>query len=298
MFEANLIALYSYVCERYEAELQYCCRRFSNNSQPLFTDQEAITIYLYAVHYEKRFKIKDIHDFALRYLLNWFPLLPSYQAFNNRMNRLCSVFQKLSSTILEQHLPTDCETDQVLTDSLPVITCSGKRSGKVAAAITSKGYCSTKGMYYYGLKIHLSGLRRNGTLPFPAHLVLSGAADNDLAVFKEQDSAYRDSCFYGDKAYCDKPYFSNLYETQGVTMLTPVKAVKGEGAWSRQFNKAADEVFSRAVSTVRQPVESLFNWLIEHTDIQRASKVRSVAGLITHVFGKIAAAFVSCIFNP
>ena len=51
-----------------------------------------------------------------------------------------------------------------------------------------------------------------------------------------------------------------------------------------------------AVSVVRQPIESLFNWLIEKTDFQRASKVRSTKGLIVHVFGKIAAAFIYLIF--
>jgi len=41
----------------------------------------------------------------------------------------------------------------------------------------------------------------------------------------------------------------------------------------------------------------LFNWLIQKTDIQRASKVRSSKGLIVHVFGRIAAAFIGLIFD-
>jgi hypothetical protein len=49
---------------------------------------------------------------------------------------------------------------------------------------------------------------------------------------------------------------------------------------------------------VRQPIEGLFNWLIEKTDFQRASKVRSTKGLLVHVFGKLAAAFIYLIFNP
>lgn len=66
----------------------------------------------------------------------------------------------------------------------------------------------------------------------------------------------------------------------------------------QQFDKAADDLFSKAVSRMRQPLEAFFNWLIERTDIQRASKVRSTKGLLTHVFGKLAAAFIYCIFNP
>ncbi len=81
-------------------------------------------------------------------------------------------------------------------------------------------------------------------------------------------------------------------------MLTPVKAIKGMAEQLRRFDKAADDLYSRAVSAVRQPIESLFNWLIEKTDIQAANKVRSTKGLLVHEFGKIAAAFIYCIFNP
>ncbi len=80
-------------------------------------------------------------------------------------------------------------------------------------------------------------------------------------------------------------------------MLTPVKLVKGEPEVLRQRDRAFNDLYSKAVSAVRQPIESLFNWLIEKTDIQRASKVRSTNGLLVHVFGKIAAAFLSPILN-
>lgn len=62
--------------------------------------------------------------------------------------------------------------------------------------------------------------------------------------------------------------------------------------------KLTVEPFSKTVSKIRQPIESFFNWLIEKTDIQRASKVRSTKGLLVHVFGKMAAAFIGLIFNP
>ncbi|MDR3133452.1 MAG: transposase [Prevotellaceae bacterium] len=56
--------------------------------------------------------------------------------------------------------------------------------------------------------------------------------------------------------------------------------------------KAYNDLFSAAVSRVRQPIESFFNWLIEKTTIQRASKVRSTAGLLVHLMGKITIAFI------
>jgi len=79
-------------------------------------------------------------------------------------------------------------------------------------------------------------------------------------------------------------------------MLTPVKGVKGKLEAIKQRDKAANNLLSKAVSTIRQPIEFLFNWLIVKTDIQRASKVRSTNGLLVHVFGKIAAAFIYLVF--
>jgi hypothetical protein len=79
-------------------------------------------------------------------------------------------------------------------------------------------------------------------------------------------------------------------------VLTPVKAVKNQAQVLIQRDKAANDLFSRAVSAIRQSIESLFNWIIEKTDIQRASKVRSTRGLPVHVFGRIAAAFIFLIF--
>ena len=79
-------------------------------------------------------------------------------------------------------------------------------------------------------------------------------------------------------------------------ILTPVKAVKNQAQVLTQRDKAANDLYSRAVSAIRQPIESLFNWIIEKTDIQRVSKVRSTRGLLVHVFGRIAAAFIFLIF--
>ena len=54
---------------------------------------------------------------------------------------------------------------------------------------------------------------------------------------------------------------------------------------------AADQLYSTAVATIRQPIESFFNWIEEKVKIQIASKVRSYNGLMVHVFGKLAVAF-------
>jgi len=292
----KLIEIYIYICERYEEELKYCCERFTNNNQPELTDQEIMTIYLYGIHEEQRFKVKQIHRFANEYLRSWFPSLGSYAAFNNRLNRLSEAFRHLVAPLLSEFQPKDCCLDQSLLDSMPIITCSGRRTPKVATELVNKGVCSSKGMYYHGLKLHALAFRRVDKLPFPERLLITPASFNDLSVFKEAWSDIINRCFWGDKIYYNKGFFEQLGTEKNSIMLTPVKAVKGQTDWEKQFNKAADDLFSKAVSKVRQPIESFFNWLIEKTDFQKASKVRSTRGLMVHVFGKIAAAFINLIF--
>ncbi len=292
----KLIEIYFYISEKYESNLKFLCERFSNNKEPKFSDVEIMTVYLYVIHHEQQYKIKHIHRFASEYLKSWFPDLPSYQAFNNRLNRLHNAFAKLTEVLLTENQPDNCLFDQSLLDSMPIITCSGKRKGKVAQEIVDKGYNSTKGFYYHGLKLHALGFRRIGKLPHPEQILFTQASVNDLALYKDAWSNISNRVFYGDKIYNDRAFFMDMKKDFNSEMLTPVKGVKGMSESVKQFNKAADDLFSTAVSKVRQPIESLFNWLIEKTDIQRASKVRSTKGLLVHVFGKLSAAFIELIF--
>nr|WP_320119458.1 transposase [uncultured Marinifilum sp.] len=288
----KLIRIYFLVCEKFE-ELQFYCERFSNNSKPEFTDQEIMTIYLYCMHYEEHIKVKQIHRFASDWLRSWFPKLVGYKAFNNRLNKLSGAFARLVEILLSDYQPEDCCLDQSLLDSMPIITCSGKRSGKVATEITDKGFCSTKGIYYYGMKLHLLGFRRIGKLPHPEQILFTPASVNDVNVFKEAWSGIENRTFFGDKIYFINELNQNMLKHQNSQTLAPIKGVKGMPDVIKQRIKAADNLFSTAVSRIRQPVEAIFNWLIEKTDIQKASKVRSTKGLMIHTFGRLAAAFIA-----
>lgn len=288
----NLVRIYCFICDIFN-ELEFYCERFSNNNKPDFTDQEIMAIYLYTVQHEGHFKVKQIHLFASRYLKSWFPRLGSYQAFNNRLNKLGGAFTRLVEILIEEYQPDDCCLDQSLLDSMPIITCSGKRSAKVATEITDKGYCSTKGIYYYGLKLHMLGFRRIGKLPHPEQILFTPASVNDVTVFKEAWSEIPNRTFFGDKIYFVNDLNQHMVKMYNSETLTPVKAVKGMADIIKQRIKAADDLFSTAVSRIRQPVESMFNWLIQKADIQNASKVRSTKGLMIHALGKLAAAFIT-----
>lgn len=288
--------IYYYVCEKFEENLQYRCERFSNNKEPKLTDQEIITIYLFVMQHQGIFKMNKIHQFAEEYLLEWFPDLGSYQAFNNRLNRISCVMNSLVETLLNEFVPKECSRNYSVLDSMPIITCSGKRAGKIALEITDKGYCSTKNMYYYGMKLHALGFCNTGKLPHPEQIIFTPASVNDLTLYKDTWSEIENRTFFGDKIYNDTAFFQNMNQTLNSEMLTPVKAVKGMTDVLKKFDRASNDLYSRAVSKIRQPIEALFSWLIEKSDIQKASKVRSSKGLTLHAYGRLAAAFIALIF--
>jgi hypothetical protein len=278
----------------YEKELQYTCQRFSNNSSPEFTDAELMTVYLFVLTEQVYVKLNQIHRFAKEYMLSWFPQLPSYQGFVHRLDRISEAFKALSMVLFTCFVPEDCDRQTGLTGSMPIITCRGRnRKAKVAGKVVDKGCCSTKDMYYYGLKLHLLAFRRPETVPFPEFIGLTAASENDLTAFKElHGDCICNRLIVGDRIFSDKPYFDSMADKQNIEMLTPIKLVKGEADCIRQREKAYRALFGKAVSTVRQPVESFFNWLNEKTKIQKARKVRSTNGLAVHLFGKMAAAFI------
>lgn len=293
----KLVSIYLYICKLHSEQLKHLTQRYTNNDKPEFTDEEIMTIYLFAVQEEKRFSVSQVYSFANDYLGSWFPALPSYKAFNNRLNRLSEAFKAVAAHSFTTFIPPGCDLDISLLDSMPIVTCSGKRKAKVATEITDKGYCSTKSMYYFGCKLHALAFHNPKRVPFPEHIVITPASESDLNVFRQDWSVIPNRTFFGDKIYNHKEFFEDLTTNVNSVMLTPVKAIKGQPEVLKQWDQAANDLFSIAVSTVRQPIESLFNWLIVKTDIQRASKVRSTKGLLVHVFGKIAAAFISLIYS-
>lgn len=148
------------------------------------------------------------------------------------------------------------------------------------------------------LKLHALGFRRSGRLPHPEQIIFTPASVNDLSLYKEAWSQIEDRTFFGDKIYNDRFFFQDMADKYRSEMLTPVKAVKAMPEVLKKFDRAANDLYSRAVSRIRQPIEALFNWLIEKADIQKASKVRSTKGLTLHAYGRLAAAFITLIPNP
>jgi len=292
--ETKLIQLYCHICQLCKyTTIAEVMQRLSNNCRPKFTDEEVILCYIWGVLNGKS-SVKDVYRFICDYWHGWFPLLPGYHAFNHRINTLSDVLPKLLSCTIGQ-LPLDPQITSHLLDSLPITVAKSQRSGFATSAkpFCDKGYCASKGEYYYGVKLHFIGQSRSHSLPLPVAVCLSPASSGDITVAKLwlQDGFYNIDVF-ADKAYADKMWHAQLKNMRNISIFTPVKLAKGQ-----QFLDSADNLWNRAVSSVRQPVEAFFNWLNEKVKIQCASKVRSEKSLFVHVFGKFLAACFALIFN-
>lgn len=291
-WETRLITLYVFICEQFQKDLWLHCQRFTNNARPRFTDEEVITVFLFGIM-QRRFELKSCYGYAVDHLSDWFPDMPSYQAFVARLNRISVVFPVLVERIVSNFPEIDSRFRIRLIDSFPLVMAQGKRSSKarVAKEFANKGYCASKCFWYYGVKIHVLGLKREKRLPIPEFIGLTPASEHDLSAFRQISPTLENCDIYADLAYLDE-LEKQLLKEQDSEILTPVKKKKGQKSL-----EMFDALFSTTVSRMRQPIESLFNWIQEKTNIQMASKVRSYEGLMVHAFGRLAAAMFILAFN-
>jgi hypothetical protein len=290
--EHQLIQLYVWVCQIYDKHSILKVQRMSNNHQPAFTDQEIITVYLFG-HLQGHFQQRRIYDYLRGHWLAWFPDLPSYQGFNYRLNQLSPSFALLLEALLSEFATGVFQTTDHVLDSLPIILAKGSRadSAKVAREVANKGYCSTKKLFYHGVKLHLLGRRRPRQLPLPEALALTAAAVHDLTALRQEVEPPAFGLLFADKAYKDEVTKGELLKRQ-VELCTPDKCQRGQ-----EKEAAYNSLWSRFVSAMRQPIESLFNWLIQRSGLQEASKVRSTKGLLVHCYGKLTVCCFRLLFN-
>jgi len=225
----QLIQIYLLVCQIYNSHSSLKYQRLSN-FKPVFTDEEIITIYLFGQLNEK-FKHRQIHNFIRQYWLDWFPHLPSYQAFNRRLNLLNDNFQTLFAHLLNSlNFKKKRFSEDFLIDSMPIMLALGSRAkrARVAPEIEKTGFCATKQINFHGVRIHLIGNRRTGSLPTPTRIWLKEGNVHDLTALREiRDELPAGINLFGDKAYADTSFRKEL-ESRKIKLLTPLKKPKKE----------------------------------------------------------------------
>ena len=117
--------------------------------------------------------------------------------------------------------------------------------------------------------------------------MLSRASLFDLTAAVKQimlNSAMTHSGYLlADKAYIDSEWAKTLEQEHGLKIITPREKTKDD-------TLSSGDAYSTSVSTLRQLIESFFNWLNNRFLIQRASFIRSAEELHFYVFSAIAAA--------
>ncbi len=252
--ETKLIELYCLICRIYDSQSCLKYQRLSN-FKPVFSDQELITVYLFG-HLNGLYQKKAIYRFTRNYWADWFPALPSYQAFNRRLNLLDEAFHSIGASLLDTFKGERAAEIDHLIDSLPVMLASGSfsRRARVAREIANTGYCAAKRRHFHGVRLHFIASRRVGQLPLPKTIWLREASVHDLRSVKERQICLPNSTLFGERSILRQSFRSSVNELlldameyNGDTtaeIFTVVKAFEGynynvysrkNGKWTKIF---------------------------------------------------------------
>ena len=254
-----------------------------------------ITVYLWGTLQGLR-DVKAIYTFASNHLREWFPSLPSYQAYNRRFGDLNAAFARLAECLIDDRQRDGYDLASLIVDSLPISLARMRRAdhAKVAPEICAKSYNSSRKEWYYGVKLHAVVQDRYKILPSLLMAHISPADEHDLPNAKQAMDILGtwEGTLYADKAYVDKQWMQTLRTDNHLLLATPHRRTRGE------IDLLPGPSFTDTfISSIRQKIEVFFSWLDAKTGIQSASKVRSLKGLLSHTFGKLAAALVSLAFG-
>jgi hypothetical protein len=135
-WQSQLITVYLTSCDFFSQLSPYVFLKISPNSSPAFTDEEAITIYIFGI-LQNLTSVKSIHYFTKNFLPDWFPKLPSYKGFLFRINNLEKVFPELANKLLqnEKFNSNNLQSKKiVVVDSLPIMMAKNYRAHKCKTA--------------------------------------------------------------------------------------------------------------------------------------------------------------------
>ena len=269
-----------------QTELQLYTERFSNNCVPYFSDNELFTCAIFSQMLGCHSK-KSAYNYIKRNYQSWFPLLPVYEIYSRKLNKFNEALAYIFKVICKRYFP--CIDNEAVIDTAPIVVCKQQHSAKskVGKPLVNKGYCASKKMFFAGVKLQLIAGLRNKKLPFPFDYEIQSAAVHDLDIAKQSLSDYQNLDIYSDKAYIDEPFQQDIFENNNINLITPFKKKKGCKELTL-FQKCYNYIHA----SKRQGIENLFGWIEKKTNIENASLVRSIDGLIYHINVKMVAALL------
>jgi hypothetical protein len=256
--------------------------RRSNNSDPLFSDQEVITIALVG-ELKGENSQRGWYRFVRKNHLHLFPALCSLTRYGRRLRRLKDVMSLIREQFIYQ---LDAKVDHYrIVDSFPLRLCHLRR---LSSSTTPFEYCATVGYcealkeYFYGFKVHLLTDLRG----IPIYMVLTPAHPHDtqglvalLEDLPKRELANLTLIVVGDKAYVGGEYARMLKETYGVDIL-PIE---------RNYHKELGETgLNQMLKKTRKIIETTVSELTE-TMKANWTYCRTLLGLATSLVAKLTA---------
>lgn len=238
--------------------------RESNNARPALTDAEVLTIAMMQAYFQTP-TLQRTYDLVRANDRTAFPNCCSYKQWVARLNRLSPQIGALVGDLAQasaNHLPF------YFLDSEPIPVCHPIRHGRVVLMREDGAYFgkSTKG-WFFGFKLHI--VVATDGLILNAVLTPGNWNDRDAATALVQELA-TGSVALGDRGYRSDPLQDDIWETDGIVLLTRADAGPEHQA---------------LLCSVRERVETTFRQLWDRFSTRIAS--RSWAGLWTSLLLKI-----------
>ena len=169
---------------------------------------------------------------------------------------------------------------------------SNSTRAKVGRPLCNKCFNSTRKEWYHGVKLHVLAMLRPGKLPIPIVSQISQASLCDLWAAQRIDwdcTPISHGCLFADRAYTDSAWSKFLKKARNVDILVPHKRPVNDPLRS-------GNCLNTGISRRRQPIEAFFHWIDVKSAIQNASHIRSLNGLLFHIFAALAFIAISLFF--
>ncbi len=246
--------------ELYEKFVPKNVRTRKNKEKAKMTDAEIISIQLLIECLGKTqnsgyLYLKSNHSNLVNYV--------ERSRFNRLVSSLFTVIRVIRKNIKRNE---NCEYKIV--DSFPLVVNKFGRAyfGKRLREYSSYGYCASKKEKYYGMKVHVvTDLNGN-----PIDYLLTKANVDDREALYELSEMMDIDILFGDKGYVG-------------SINEDLKVEKGIRLYALKRGNSKNPLpkpFRNMISKLRRRIESTFNQMIEHFNIER---VRSnvILGLLT-----------------
>lgn len=248
------------VTKLYEAVVPQSVSKRKNKDKAKMSDPEIITTYLLIQC------LGSSINKGYPFLKKNFPNLVNYierSRFNRLVNSLMTVIRAI-----RRHFMKFQHSIYKIVDSFPLTTSKFGRAffSKLFKGLATYGYCASKKEKYFGFKVHVAtDLDGN-----PYDYVLTAAnVDDREAVFELSELVDIDILF-GDKGYVGK-FIEELRKEKGIKLYA-LKRSNSKNPLPKEFRNI--------ISHLRRRIESTFNQLNEHFDIERV-RSKSMLGLQT-----------------